>query len=231
MSTVSAQKPNHSLSLCSAVVATPQLDPSCPRTPLTPDKENYCVKGSTGTYNNFYKRQPASIGEKTYGGYSNTWRGPSQFAIPIPPGVDLASAAPMLCAGGTVYAPLKQYGAGTTAKRVGVVGIGGLGHFAVLFAKAMGASVTAITHGKGKIADAMELGAEDVIVTGEDAEAAVKGKERTLDLIISTSSEYAGSLHDLEPGDQGIRRVNDDRRERGKNSLLCIRLRTPDASA
>jgi len=99
----------------------------------------------------------------------------------------------MLCAGGTVYAPLKQYGCGTTAKRVGVVGIGGLGHFAVLFAKAMGASVTAITHGKSKVADAKELGAEDVIVTGDDAEAAVQGKERTLDLIISTSSESQAS--------------------------------------
>ena len=162
------------------------------------DKENYCAKGSTGTYNNTYKRQPAAIGQKTYGGYANNWRGPSRFAVPIPANLDLASAAPMLCAGGTVYAPLKQYGCGTTAKRVGVVGIGGLGHFAVLFAKAMGASVTAITHGKSKVADAKELGAEDVIVTGDDAEAAVQGKQRTLDLIISTSSESQavnGPLH------------------------------------
>jgi len=93
----------------------------------------------------------------------------------------------MLCAGGTVYSPLKQYGAGTTAMNVGVVGIGGLGHFAVLFAKALGATVTAITHGTSKIDDAKTLGAENVIVTGNDPAAAVKGKERTLDLIISTS--------------------------------------------
>jgi len=151
-----------------------------------------------GTYNAKFSRQPNSKGQKTYGGYANYWRGPAHFAIPIPAGLDPASAAPMLCAGGTVYSPLKQYGAGTTAKTVGVVGIGGLGHFAVLFAKAMGAKVTAITHGTSKIEDAKELGAEEVIVTGDDPKKAVKGKERTLDLIISTSGEYNRALCNVQ---------------------------------
>lgn len=95
----------------------------------------------------------------------------------------------MLCAGGTVYSPLKQYGAGTTAMNVGIVGIGGLGHFGVLFAKAMGATVTAITHGESKTADAKALGADEVLVTGSNPKKAVKGRARSLDLIISTSSE------------------------------------------
>lgn len=94
----------------------------------------------------------------------------------------------MLCGGTTVFSPLKKYGAGTTAKDVGVIGVGGLGHFGLIFAKAMGANVTAITHGTSKTEDAKKMGASEVIVTGNDAAAAIKGKERTLDLIICSSS-------------------------------------------
>lgn len=95
----------------------------------------------------------------------------------------------MLCGGTTVYSPLKKYGAGTTAKDVGVIGIGGLGHFALIFAKAMGANVTAISHSANKEQDAKKMGATNFIVTGDDAAAAVKGKERSLDLIICSSSK------------------------------------------
>jgi D-arabinose 1-dehydrogenase-like Zn-dependent alcohol dehydrogenase len=95
----------------------------------------------------------------------------------------------MLCGGTTVYSPLKKYGAGTTAKNVGVIGIGGLGHFALIFAKAMGAEVTAISHSHNKEEDAKKMGASHFIATGSDAAAAVKGRERTLDLIICSSSE------------------------------------------
>jgi alcohol dehydrogenase (NADP+) len=82
----------------------------------------------------------------------------------------------MLCGGATVYSPLVQYGAGKTAKDVGVVGLGGLGHFAVIFAKALGANVTVI-------------GATTFISTGSNPSEAVKPHRRSLDLIISTSSE------------------------------------------
>jgi len=99
----------------------------------------------------------------------------------------------MLCGGTTVYSPLKKYGAGTTAKDVGVIGIGGLGHFALIFAKAMGANVTAISHSANKEEDAKKMGASRFIATGDDAAAAIKGKERSLDLIICSSSEWSSS--------------------------------------
>ena len=107
--------------------------------------------------------------------------------------MDPAAAAPMLCGGATVYSPLKQYGAGTTAKDVGVVGLGGLGHFAVLFAKAMGANVTVISHTDRKKEDAEKMGASTFISTANDHAKAVEPHRRSLDLIVSTSSER--SLH------------------------------------
>ncbi|KAI9634513.1 NADP-dependent alcohol dehydrogenase [Dioszegia hungarica] len=149
-------------------------------------EENYCSKGIVGTYCAKFSR--TSSGSKSYGGYANFWRGPAHFTLPIPSNIDPAEAAPMMCGGVTVFAPLKQYGAGTTAKDVGVVGIGGLGHFAVLFATAMGANVTAISHSHKKDEDAKKLGAKKVIVTGDDVKAAFKGHERSLDLIIVSSN-------------------------------------------
>ncbi|KAI9634512.1 chaperonin 10-like protein [Dioszegia hungarica] len=149
-------------------------------------EENYCSKGQTGTYCGKFRR--TAKGSKSYGGYANYWRGPAHFTIPIPDNLDPAEAAPMMCGGVTVYTPLKQYGAGTTAKSVGVVGLGGLGHFAVLFATAMGADVTAITHSHKKTEDAKKLGAKQVIVTGDDIKAAFKGYRRSLDLIIVSSN-------------------------------------------
>jgi D-arabinose 1-dehydrogenase-like Zn-dependent alcohol dehydrogenase len=104
-----------------------------------------------------------------------------------------------MCGGATVYSPLTQYGAGKTAKDVGIIGIGGLGHFGVLFAKALGANVTAITHGTSKIEDAKKLGASTVIVTGSDPAAAVKDHRRSLDLIICTSSEWC-DVTDVQTG-------------------------------
>jgi D-arabinose 1-dehydrogenase-like Zn-dependent alcohol dehydrogenase len=150
-------------------------------------EENYCAKGMTGTYGGIFHR--TSAGSKSFGGYANYWRGPSHFAVPIPAGLDPAAAAPMLCGGVTVYSPLAQYGAGKEAKDVGIVGIGGLGHFAVLFAAAMGANVTAITHSEKKVEDCKKLGASKVIITHGHVDDAVKGHERSLDLIVCASSE------------------------------------------
>ena len=111
-----------------------------------------------GTYGAKYKRG-AGKGDKSYGGYSDMHRAPGHFVMKIPDGLDPALAAPMLCGGGTVYSPLTQYGAGTEGvKDVGVIGIGGLGHFAILFAKALGANVTAISHSESKKEAAEKLG-------------------------------------------------------------------------
>lgn len=95
----------------------------------------------------------------------------------------------MMCGAVTVYSPLVEYGAGTKAKDVGILGIGGLGHFGVLFAKAMGANVTAISSSHRKDEDAKKLGASKVLVMGDDAKAAFKESKRSLDLIICASSE------------------------------------------
>lgn len=165
-------------------------------------EENYCAKGMTGTYGGIFHR--TSAGSKSFGGYANYWRGPSHFAVPIPAGLDPAAAAPMLCGGVTVYSPLAQYGAGKQAKDVGIVGIGGLGHFAVLFAAAMGANVTAITHSEKKVEDCKKLGASKVIITHGHVDDAVKGHERSLDLIVCASSEWA-RFEDWEGRNQSIR--------------------------
>lgn len=165
-------------------------------------REQYCEDGQVGTYAGIFKR--TSNGSKSYGGYSNFWRGPAHFTIKIPAGLDPAAAAPMLCGGVTVYSPLVQYGCGKTAKDVGIVGIGGLGHFGVLFASALGANVTAITHSDRKTEDAKKLGASKVIVTHGDTPAAVKGHERSLDLIVATTNDPNMPLSDylklLRPG-------------------------------
>ena len=151
-------------------------------------RENYCSGGICGTYAAKFSRGPNGKGHQSQGGYADKWRGPSHFAVHIPDSLDPSEAAPMLCGGVTVYSPLKKYGAGTTAKEVGVIGIGGLGHFALIFAKAMGANVTAISHSSNKEEDAKKMGASKFIATGGDAAAAVKGHERTFDLIICSSS-------------------------------------------
>lgn len=153
-----------------------------------PGSEQYCNSGHCGTYAGKFFRDTPAKGQKSYGGYANYWRGPSRFVIPIPDNLDPAEAAPMLCGGATVYSPLVQYGAGKAAKDVGVVGLGGLGHFAVIFAKALGANVTVISHTESKKADAEKMGATTFIATGSDTANAVKPHRRSLDLIISTTS-------------------------------------------
>ncbi|RAL08636.1 NAD(P)-dependent alcohol dehydrogenase [Aspergillus homomorphus CBS 101889] len=150
-------------------------------------QENYCPR-ITGTYNDrFYDATfLKKTAVKTMGGLARTWRGPAQFVFKIPDALSSAHAAPLLCAGATVFTPLRKYGAGE-GKRVGVVGIGGLGHLGVLFAKAMGCErVVAISRSSAKRQDVVEgLGADGFIATGEEENWAKK-YERTLDLIICT---------------------------------------------
>ncbi|KAF2686061.1 GroES-like protein [Lentithecium fluviatile CBS 122367] len=149
--------------------------------PCKMEQESNCA-AMVMTYNGKHQN-----GDKSFGGYAKSWRGPASFAIPIPDGLPSEFAAPLMCGGVTVYNPLVTYGAGP-GKRVGVVGVGGLGHFAILFAKALGCSeVVAISRSSSKKADALELGADRFIATGED-ENWPSTNASSLDLIISTVS-------------------------------------------
>ncbi|KAJ3533974.1 hypothetical protein NM688_g7203 [Phlebia brevispora] len=139
--------------------------------------ENYCPQ-CLSTYNDEYKD-----GIVTQGGYATGIRAHQQFVFPIPDAIESKYAASMMCGGLTVFSPLKTNGAGP-GKKVGVIGIGGLGHYAVLFARALGAEVYAFTHSKDKMDDAKKLGANHVIdTTNKDFAEPYAG---ALDIIIST---------------------------------------------
>ncbi|TFY76689.1 hypothetical protein EWM64_g7324 [Hericium alpestre] len=141
------------------------------------DNENYCPK-SISTYNNQYPD-----GVRTMGGYSTGMIANEQYVFPIPEALSSAEACSMMCGGLTVYSPLRRNGAGP-GKKVGIVGIGGLGHYAILFAKGLGAEVFAFTHSHSKDDDIKKMGADHVVFTGE--EGFEKKHAMTLDLIIST---------------------------------------------
>jgi D-arabinose 1-dehydrogenase-like Zn-dependent alcohol dehydrogenase len=146
---------------------------------------NICEAGPTGTYNSKWRRN----GETTYGGFADKWRGSSRFVVKIPDNVTNENACTMLCGGITSYAPLKRWNVGPGSV-VGVMGIGGLGHFGVLFAKALGASVVAISHSEIKREVALELGADEYI-NSSDQDQLAKGK-KTLTHILCTgcSSDF-----------------------------------------
>ncbi|KAG8888109.1 NADP-dependent alcohol dehydrogenase [Tulasnella sp. 332] len=147
------------------------------------DNENYCPDG-VDTYNAHYPD-----GVKTMGGYSTAIRANNRFVFPIPDGLESKYACSMLCAGLTVFSPLKRNGCGP-GKKVGIVGIGGLGHYAILFAKAMGAEVYAFTHSEHKRADIEKMGADHIILTNGKGWA--KPLSMTLDMIISTQDSSPG---------------------------------------
>jgi len=150
--------------------------------------EQYCETGSTGTYMGIEQQ----TGRPTYGGYSDTIVVDRHFVLRMPVGVDLSSTAPLLCAGITTYSPLRHWNAGPGV-RVGVNGLGGLGHMAVKLAAAMGAEVTLFTTSPAKVADATRLGAAHTVLSrDDDAMAAAAG---SLDLIIDTVSVS----HALDP--------------------------------
>lgn len=132
-------------------------------------------------------------GSIAQGGYSTNIRAPEQFVFPIPEGLKSEHAAPMLCAGLTVYSPLLRNKVGP-GSRVGVVGIGGLGHFAVMFAKAMGAEVVAISHSANKKDDALKMGASEFVSTKEDPQWSKKYLNKPFDVIINTASSAAVDL-------------------------------------
>ncbi|KAL0090416.1 chaperonin 10-like protein [Phycomyces blakesleeanus] len=121
--------------------------------------ENICQRKSVGTYNSRWYN-----GDKSFGGYADKWRGHERFVFKIPDNMSNEIAATFFCAGVTTYSPLKRFGV-KPGDKVGIIGIGGLGHFGVQWAKAMGASVVALSHSDRKRADAKELGCDDYIIT------------------------------------------------------------------
>ncbi len=157
--------------------------------------EQYCEVGMTGTYGGVEKES----GQPTQGGYSDAIVVDERFVLRVPGGLDPAGAAPLLCAGITTFSPLRQWQAGP-GTRVGVVGLGGLGHMAVKLANAMGAEVTLFTTSPGKAEDAKRLGAHEVVVSRDPAE--MKRVRNSLNLIIDT----VGTPHDLEPELAALRR-------------------------
>jgi alcohol dehydrogenase (NADP+) len=120
----------------------------------TSEMENYCLNGTVGTYQG---KTGDSVQGYTQGGYADYYLASGRFAVPIPPEMGSEEAAPLLCAGVTVYAPLKRYA--SPGSKVGVIGIGGLGHLGLQFAKALGAEVWAISHSRDKAEDVRALGA------------------------------------------------------------------------
>ena len=144
-------------------------------------EEQYCDRGQTVfTYNGRYKD-----GTPTYGGYATNIVVDEAFALKVSDKLDLAAVAPLLCAGITTYSPLRHWNV-SKGQRVGVVGLGGLGHMALKFARAFGAHVTQFTTSPGKEQDAIRLGADEVVLTRDPA--AVQKLANSFHFIIDTVS-------------------------------------------
>ena len=142
--------------------------------------EQYCTGGNVGTYNSVGKD-----GEPTYGGYSEKVVVDENFVLGIPEGISLDEAAPLLCAGITLYSPLRHWNAGP-GKKVAIVGMGGLGHMGVKIAHALGAEVTVLSQSLRKQDDGLKLGADHYYATSDPK--TFEELRGTLDLIISTVS-------------------------------------------
>ncbi len=143
--------------------------------------EQFCHTFPTFTYNGPDKH----TGGVTYGGYSESIVVDQNFVFKVPDNLDLAGAAPLLCAGITTYSPLRHWGV-TKGKKVGVVGLGGLGHMAVKFAHAFGAHVVLFTTSSNKREDALRLGADEVVLSRDSAE--MKKHAGSFDFILDTVS-------------------------------------------
>ena len=155
--------------------------------------EQYCENGASGTYNS-YERDGKT---PTYGGYSNQIVCTEDFVVKVSESLDLKAVAPLLCAGITTYSPLRHWKVGKGHK-LGVLGLGGLGHMAVKFGVAFGAEVTMLSTSPSKEADAKRLGAHKFALTKDAAQ--VKALKNSFDFIIDTVSAehdynmYAGML-------------------------------------
>jgi uncharacterized zinc-type alcohol dehydrogenase-like protein len=143
--------------------------------------EQYCTGGMTPTYNG-YERDGTTI---AFGGYSNYFVIDEAYAVHVADSLDPAGAAPLLCAGITLYSPLRHWKAGP-GKRVAIIGLGGLGHMGLQFAHAMGAETTVFSHSASKEQDARELGADHFVVTSDPD--ALANHELRYDIIINSTS-------------------------------------------
>jgi alcohol dehydrogenase (NADP+) len=170
-------------------VAVGTLVDSCGVCPMCrAGQENYCYEGPVSTYGG----RDRIDGTKTQGGYSREYVLREKFAYRLPDGLDPAAAAPLMCAGVTVWEPLRAAGTGP-GSRVAVAGLGGLGHLAVKFAAALGAEVTVLSHTPDKAADASKLGATDLLLTTDDEQ--MEQARGRFDLILDTIS----APHDVPP--------------------------------
>ncbi|MGB6056430.1 MAG: NAD(P)-dependent alcohol dehydrogenase [Burkholderiaceae bacterium] len=149
--------------------------------------EQYCENGFTGTYNGIEKQ----TGNTTYGGYSDHIVVDEKFVLRIPDGMDPAAAAPLLCAGITTYSPLRHWKVGP-GQKVGIVGLGGLGHMGIKLAHAMGARVVLFTTSPDKKEDALRLGADEVVISKNTDEMAAQ--QNSFDFILNT----VAAPHDLD---------------------------------
>jgi uncharacterized zinc-type alcohol dehydrogenase-like protein len=143
-------------------------------------EEQFCEHGWTLVFNAPDKH----LGGTTYGGFSESIVVNENYVLHVPEKLDLASAAPILCAGITVYSPLKHWAAGTD-KKVGIIGVGGLGHLAIKIAKAMGAKVVVFTTSLSKTEDVKRLGADEVVLSTNSEQ---MQKQSKFDLILDTVS-------------------------------------------
>lgn len=141
--------------------------------------EQYCEKGSTGTYNS----RNSKYGGITYGGYSQHIVVEQNFVLKVPTNLPLEAVAPLLCAGITTWSPLKHWNI-SAGMKVGIIGMGGLGHMGVKFAKAMGANVVVLTTSESKRQDALDLGADEVLIT-KDAEQ-MAAHQYSFDFLLNT---------------------------------------------
>lgn len=143
--------------------------------------EQYCLNGATYTYNS----PDPQLGVQTFGGYSERIVVNEDFVLRVPENLDLAGTAPLLCAGVTTYSALKHWQVGP-GKKVGIVGIGGLGHVAIKLANAMGAHVVVFTTSPSKIDDAKRLGAHEVVLSTDAAE--MRRRAKSLHFILDAVS-------------------------------------------
>ena len=150
--------------------------------------EQYCVEGMTGTYNTL-ERDGETV---AMGGYSDKFVINQEYAVHVPENLDLPGVAPLMCAGITLYSPLKNWRA-APGKKVGIIGLGGLGHMGVKFAAAMGADTTVFSHSPEKEADAKRMGAHHFVSTKEIKN--LQALEKQFDLLLNTVSADL----DLEP--------------------------------
>lgn len=147
----------------------------------THDLQQFCDEGTTYSFNS----PDQILGGATFGGFSKTYVCKEEYVLHMPESLDLAAAAPLLCAGITVYSPLKHWQTGP-GKKVGILGIGGLGHLAIKIAKAMGAHVVVFTTSPEKMEDAKRLGADEAVLSKDPQQ--MEKYARQLDLILDTVS-------------------------------------------